>query len=183
MNLFRISRTASGRTVKPILLAGLWLAAIIVSGTDLLQAQLIDVDFNNNGAASGPNPGPTMTGAAVLGAAGDQWNGVDVSSGTGIPLKYANGSSSPVTMTFTSGGGYDANSFGGFTPFAGTPYDALMEDYLFNGGTPRTIALSGLAPVSFYNLVLYNAGDQAAAGRITPFYGQRQHPEQHLERR
>src|SRR5690348_1727877 len=49
-----------------------------------VQAQLIDVDFNTNNAplsAGGPVIGPTMSGAAVLGSAGDQWNGVDASSG------------------------------------------------------------------------------------------------------
>jgi hypothetical protein len=150
----------------------LCLLGVFIFNTSLLEAQLINVDFNNDsfGAAhGGPNPGPTMSGVAVLGAAGDQWNGINVSSGSGIPLLYANGSNSPVTMTFTSGGGYDANSFSGSTPFASTSYDALMEDYLFSGGTPQTITLSGLAPGSFYNLVLYNAGDQAAAGRTTVF--------------
>jgi alpha-tubulin suppressor-like RCC1 family protein len=145
---------------------------VSIFSTSLVEAQLINVDFNNNSAGAGhggPNPGPTMSGAGVLGAAGDQWNGINVNSGTGISLIYADGSSSPVTMTFSSGGGYDANSFNGSTPFAATSYDALMEDYLFNGGTPQTITLSGLAPVSFYNLVLYNAGDAAAAGRITIF--------------
>jgi uncharacterized delta-60 repeat protein len=143
---------------------GLQLAATV-------QAQLIDVDFNTNGAASsgGPAIGPTMSGAAVLGVAGDQWNGIDVTNGTGIPLFYANGSNSPVTMTFTSGGGYDANSFGGSTPFAGTPYDALMEDYLFNNGVIQTVILAGLQPNSRYDLVLYNAADVNAAGRTTFF--------------
>lgn len=110
-----------------------------------------------------------MSGAAVLGAAGDQWNGISVNNGTGIPLFYPNGSNSPVTMTFTSGGGYDAKSYGGSTPFAGTPYDALMEDYLYNNGVQQTITLSGLAPTSYYDLVLYNAGDNGAAGRTTLF--------------
>ncbi len=136
------------------------------------EQPVIDVDFNNDVAGAsfgGPNPGPTMTGAAVLGEPGDQWNGIDDSSGSGIPLFYTDGSASSVTMAFTSDGGFDANSFGGSTPFAGTPYDALMEDYLFNGGLPQTITLSGLAPNTAYNLVLYNAADAAAAGRETFF--------------
>jgi hypothetical protein len=63
---------------------------------------LINVDFNNNsyGALNGrpgPNPGPTMSGAAVLGTAGDQWNGISVNSGSGISLIYANGSASAVS--------------------------------------------------------------------------------------
>ena len=135
-------------------------------------AQLIDVDFNTNSApfgAGGPVIGPTMSGAAVLGAAGDHWNGIDVTNGTGIPLIYANGSNSPVTLTFTSGGGYDVNSYSGSTPFASTPQDALMEDYLYNGGVSQTITLSGLAPRSTYDLVLYNAADVQAAGRTTYF--------------
>jgi hypothetical protein len=111
-----------------------------------------------------------MSGAAVLGAPGDQWNGINVNSGSGIPLIYANGSNSPVTITFTSGGGYDANSYGGSTPFAGTPYDALMEDYLFTkGGAQQTITLSGLAPNSYHDLVVYSAGDRAATNRQTLF--------------
>ncbi|HEY1661740.1 MAG TPA: SBBP repeat-containing protein [Verrucomicrobiae bacterium] len=141
-----------------------------------LQAQLIDVDFNNNsyGVANGigPSVGPTMSGAAVLGTAGDQWNGISVNSGSGISLTYANGSASAVTMTFTSGGGYDAKNYNGFTtPFASTSYDALMEDYLFNGSIPQTVTLSGLATNATYNLVLYNAADNGsgAAGRTTSF--------------
>ena len=171
MRIFRRSRIAFSKAVKPSWL--LCFLGIFIFSASLLQAQLIDVDFNNNSYGAGhggPNPGPTMSGAAVLGAAGDQWNGINVNSGTGIPLIYANGSNSPVTMTFTSGGGYDANSYGGSTPFASTPYDALMEDYLFTKGTPQTITLSGLVANSIYNLVLYNAGDNASAGRLTLFY-------------
>jgi len=148
------------------------LAAALSLFTGTVQAQLIDVDFNTNGSPSssgGPAVGPTMSGAGVLGAADDRWNGIDATNGAAIPLFYANGSNSPVTMTFTSGGGYDANSYGGSTPFAGTPYDALMEDYLYNGGAPQTITLSGLVPRSTYDLVLYNAADAAGAGRTTFF--------------
>ena len=152
-------------------LATLPLLALLSAG--MVRAQLINVDFNNNSYGAGhggPNPGPTMSGGAVLGeTAGDQWNGIDVNSGTGIPLIFANGSNSPVTMTFTSGGGYDANSYSGSTPFASTPYDALMEDYLFTKGTPQTITLSGLVANSIYNLILYNAGDNASVGRTTFF--------------
>jgi sugar lactone lactonase YvrE len=110
-----------------------------------------------------------MSGAAVLGTTGDVWNGISASSGSGISLIYSDGTASPVTMAFTSGGGYDANSFAGSTPFAGTSYDALMEDYLFNGDVAQTITLSGLPTNSACNLVLYNAADVPAAGRETFF--------------
>lgn len=160
------------RAARPFRRSAVSSAAIILLSAGVLQAQLINVDFNENSSASsggGPNPGPTMSGAAILGEAGDLWNGIDVSSGSGIPLAYANGSNSPVIMTFDSGGGYDVNSYGGSTPFAGTAYDALAEDYLYNGGVPQTITLSGLAANSAYHLVLYNAANTVAAGRITYF--------------
>ncbi|HEX4121595.1 MAG TPA: immunoglobulin-like domain-containing protein [Verrucomicrobiae bacterium] len=100
---------------------------------------------------------------------GDQWNNIDVSSGTGISLIYASGGNSPATITFTSVGGYDVNAFDGSTPFAGTPYDALMECYLYSAGVPQTITLSGLTANSIYNLVLFNAADVPAAGRTSYF--------------
>ncbi|HEY1789547.1 MAG TPA: cellulase family glycosylhydrolase [Verrucomicrobiae bacterium] len=147
------------------------MTAILLSNSGRVQAQLIDVNFTQNSSASqgGPNPGPTMSGAAVFGAAGDQWNGIGGSSGSGIPLIYANGGSSPVLMTFTSGGGYNVYDYSGSTPFTGTSYNALMETYLYNNGVPQTITLSGLAPNSVYNLVVYNAADSAATGRTTYF--------------
>ena len=168
--------SAGACPTKLFLTFGVFPVGILILSASLLQAQLIDVDFNNNsyGAdAGGPDLGPTMSGAAVLGLAGDQWNGIDANNGAGIPLIYANGNNSPVTMTFTSGGGYDVYSYSGSTPFDGTPYDALMEDYLFNGnfseGIPQTITLSGLAANSIHDLVLYNAADVPGAGRTTYF--------------
>jgi endoglucanase len=164
--------TTLNKIVRSFWLFVVFLAGIVFLSAGLLRAQLINVDFNENdsaGSGGGPNPGPTMSGAAVLGTAGDQWNGINVNSGSGIPLVYADGSTSGVTMTFTSGGGYDVNSYGGSTPFASTSYDALMEDYLYNGGSSQTITLSGLAANSTYNLVLYNAANTAAAGRTTYF--------------
>ena len=150
---------------------GIFFAALIAFGSGLLQAQLINVNFtlNSSAGSGGPNPSPTMSGAAVLGAAGDQWNGIDTNSGNGISLIYANGSNSTVTMTFTSGGGYNVNDYGGSTPFASTLYNALMENYLYNNDTIQTITLSRLAANSTYNLVLYNAANTAAAGRTTYF--------------
>lgn len=150
---------------------GIFFAALIAFGSVLLQAQLINVNFtlNSSAGSGGPNPSPTMSGAAVLGAAGDQWNGISTGSGSGISLISANGSNSSVTMTFTSGGGYNVNDYGGSTPFASTLYNALMENYLYNNGTLQTITLSGLAASSTYNLVLYNAANTAAAGRTTYF--------------
>ena len=171
MNLLRTLAPACGNGRFPRALP--FLALLITLGVFRVQARLIDVDFNQNNGVSwgggGPNPGPTMTGAAVLGTTGDQWNGIDVNAGTGIPLLYSDGSASGVTMTFTSGGGYDANSFNGSTPFASTPYDSLMEDYLYTGGASQTITLSGLSAHSSYHLVLYNAANSGSGSRTTFF--------------
>jgi Big-like domain-containing protein/NHL repeat-containing protein len=172
-----LKKAVRGARLKSSRLLGVFPAGIIFLSAGLLQAQLIDVDFNNNSygtlhGSPGPNPGPTMSGAAVLGAAGDQWNGINTNtaSGTGISLIYANGNASPVKMTFTSDGGYDVkNNSSHPTPFASTPYDALMEDYLYTMSGAKTITLSGLATNASYNLVLYNAVDDGAAGRITSF--------------
>ena len=147
-------------------------AGIILFCAGFLQAQLIDVDFNNDTAGSahgGPAVGPTMSGAAVLGTAGDIWNGIDADNGSGIPLVYTDGTASPVSMSFTSGGSYDVYAYSGNTGFNGTAYAALMEDYLYNGGATQSITLSGLAPNASYNLVLYNAADTTSAGRETIF--------------
>ncbi len=157
--------------MRPIKYSGI-VAGILLFCAGLLQAQLIDVDFNNDSFGSshgGPVVGPTMSGAAVLGTAGDIWNGIDADNGSGLPLIYTDGTASAVTMSFTSGGSYDVYAFSGYTDFDGTPYDALMEDYLFNGGATQSITLSGLATNASYNLVLYNAADTAAAGRETIF--------------
>jgi endoglucanase len=169
-----LPRSPLTRMLKSSRLPALFSAGFVLFASSLvLPAQLINVDFNENDGVGwgggGPNPGPTMTGAAVLGAVGDRWNGINVNGGNGISLVKADGSASPVSLTFTSGGGYDVNSFGGSTPFAGTAFDALMEDYLFNGGSLQDITLSGLTANSTYNLVLYSAANAAAAGRVSYF--------------
>jgi aryl-phospho-beta-D-glucosidase BglC (GH1 family) len=153
-----------------LLLAGFF-TLVFFSNSGVLRAQLIDVNFTQNSSAGqgGPSPGPTMSGAAVLGSAGDEWNGISGASGSGIPLIYANGSNSPVTMTFTSGGGYNVYDYSGSTPFTGTSYNALMETYLYNNGVPQTITLSGLQPNSIYNVVVYNAANSSTSGRTTYF--------------
>src|SRR5277367_6308575 len=106
---------------------------LLLAQSSRLVAQLIDVNFTQNSSAGsgGPNPGPTMSGAAVLGSSGDRWNGIDGGAGTNVSLIYATGEPSPVTMTFTSGGGYNVYDYGGSAPFTGTAYDALMESYLY----------------------------------------------------
>jgi hypothetical protein len=163
------------------------LSVMGVAGWTSVQAQLIDVDFNGNavGTAYGgggvPSPGPAMTGAALIGSAGDQWNGIADSqltfatypsgvTASGLALIYADGSASGVTMSLTGDGTYNANepNWGNTSAFttAGSPYSNLMQDMIY-ANNPDTITLSGLAANQTFNLVLYNAGDQNVAGGRT----------------
>jgi hypothetical protein len=166
------------------------LTAIALLSASLLQAQLINVDFNGNSVGvdyggGGVATGPTMTGAAVLGAAGDQWNGIADSAyafsaypnginSTALPLMNSAGINTSVTMTIaTDGGSYDANepNWGNTSAFttAGSPYSNLMQDLIY-ANKSGTITLSGLAASATYQLVLYNAGDQnVGAGRASAF--------------
>ena len=117
-----------------------FLLSLFVTGQ--LRAQLININFTENSSAGngGPNPGPTMTGAGLLGSAGDHWNGISGGSGSSIALIHADGSASPVTLSFTAGGGYNVYNYGGTTPFMGTLFNNLMETYLTDG-TIRVLCL------------------------------------------
>jgi hypothetical protein len=163
--------------------------AILTFAVSTVQAQLIDVNFVGNavgtayGGGGPPSPGPSMTGGAVLGGAGDQWNNIGDSayniasypngiSGGPIALINANGSASGVSMSLTASSSYNANepNWGNHSPFttAASPYSNLMQDMVY-ANTPQSITLSGLAN-SAYNLVLYNAGDQnVGTGRLNTF--------------
>jgi hypothetical protein len=163
------------------------LSVIGAAGLASVQAQLINVDFNGNSVGQaygggGVATGPMMSGAAVIGSANDQWNGIADSAYTfsaypngitsaALPLMYSTGINSPVTMTIATGGGsYDANepTWGNTSAFttAGSPYSNLMQDLIY-ANAPATITLSGLAANQTFNLVLYNAGDQNVGGART----------------
>jgi len=149
-----------------------FLAGILISCVGLLPAQLINVDFNqNNGVGwggGGPNPGPTMSGAAVLGTAGDHWNGINVNSGSGISLNYAD--AAPRRLKWLSHPAAD-------TTRTVTAVQLLLPilptmpwwKTISHSGSIQTISLSGLAPNAIYNLVLYNAANSSAGGRTTYF--------------
>jgi hypothetical protein len=134
------------------------------------RADSINVDFNANGGPAG-----TYTGAAVLGQAGDTWNGVgggrpDTAARTALALVTSSGAASGVTLSFSGQTGFfDATNVGAV--FAGTPYAALMDDYVFartpSGQTAITATFSGLTPGGSYRLILYSASD--TRGRPTVF--------------
>jgi lysophospholipase L1-like esterase len=161
----------------------------VISG----EAQLIDVQFNADefnliydAGAGSPNPLPVMTGAAVIGSAGDTWNQVNSSvlaytappneayTVNPVPLNFVSGAASGVSLTLsTPGSTYNANStaWGNYSPFtaAGSPYSALMQSLVsdYAGDASGTVTLTNLTPEQAYNLYVYTAGDTNAgpAGR------------------
>src|SRR5208282_2982554 len=183
------------------------LSAIGAAGLASVQAQLINVNFtdgNINTAYGGGDvtpapPGTAMTGAAVLGSAGDVWNGLGgftyASSGgaatyTSGALVDSTGAPTTVTLSLSAPSGtYGANSvnWGNYSAFswaslaaeqAGpitsppyTPYSALFSHTLVanSAAADGSVVLSGLTPGT-YNLVLYSASDvNVGAGRTSTF--------------
>src|SRR5208282_5367087 len=137
------------------------LSVMGVVGWTSMQGQLIDVNFtdgNINAAYGGGDatptpPGTVMTGAAVLGAAGDVWNGLGgfTYASAGGAASYTSGAlvdstGAPTTVSLSlaaPSGTYGANSvnWGNYSAFSWaslaneqgniggpyTPYSALMS--------------------------------------------------------
>jgi PEP-CTERM motif len=110
---------------------------------------LIDVDFNF--AAGG-----TQSGAAVIGASGDVWNGQsDYHVPSAAVLNLATGSPS-------SGVSYSLSGFtqevDGGSALAFTQYGQLMRDgYIVGPGNTATISFSGLTAFQPYDLYFYSS--------------------------
>jgi PEP-CTERM motif len=181
------------------------LSAIGAAGLASVQAQLFNVNFtdgNINAAYGGGDatpapPGAVMTGAAVLGSAGDIWNGLGgltyaapggAASASGRPLVYNNGWASPVTLSLSAPSGtYGANSvaWNNYSTFSwaslaneqtltggpATAYSALYSHTLVANSAAGNgnVTLTGLTPGT-YNLVLYSGSDlNVGAGRTGTF--------------
>jgi hypothetical protein len=184
----------------------LWviLSAMAAGGLNRAQAQILNVNFIDDSidveyAGTPVLPAPSaMSGAAVIGSAGDTWNGLGGFTYSAYPngatftsgtLLYANGAASAITLSLSAPSGtYDANAsgFGNHSPFSWasladengdigypyTPYAVLMASCLVANSTTATgfVTLSGLVPNAPYNLYTYNASDQnEAAGRASTF--------------
>jgi hypothetical protein len=182
------------------------LSAIGAAGLASVQAQLINVNFtdgNINTAYGGGDvtpapPGTVMTGAAVLGSAGDVWNGLGgftyASSGgaatyTSGALVDSTGAPTTVTLSLSAPSGtYGANSvnWGNYSAFSWaslaneqgniggpyTPYSALMSHCIIANTAAGNgyVTLTGLAANQAYQLVVYSASDgNVGAGRTSTF--------------
>ena len=138
------------------------LASLVLGSQVGWAGQLVNIDFNGADANNTPpGPGPTATGAAVIGSAGDAWNGLNFNSGTVNGLLNSTGSSTSVDVSWNSTGSWNA----GGSP---APNTALMQDYLYQIGGGGTANLSGLIPNAAYNLYLYTQNNDSN-GRQTDF--------------
>lgn len=172
--------------------------AISAAGLAIVQGAIINVQFNDDSinliydaGAGSPSPLPVMTGAAVIGSAGDVWNQVTAANLTyaapplgattvsPVALTDVNGAPTGVSLTLSAPNGtYNANSvyWGNHSPFTSptvTPYSALMQTCLVanNGSGPvGNVTLTGLAIGQAYNLYVYTAADQnVGLGRTGTF--------------
>lgn len=138
-------------------------AAIVVAllgGAAIANAGLVDVAFYSSNFAH-----TTMSGAAVLGAAGDVWNSFDAGN-PNTPTNYGPfalvdtaSNATGISLSFNADGGV-------ISGHSGTQPDPnLTNSYLYNNTSgPITETLTGLAPNASYNLVLYVASDDALRG-------------------
>lgn len=142
-------------------------SALVAMATTLLallpapaRAQLISVDFNGFSGA-------TQSGAAVIGSAGDQWNGITTGTPNPHALNTTTGAASGVSLTTVSMG--SIGPFGPPTPFASTPYNALFQDGCLIGQTtpPASMTFTGLQPNEAYELYFYAQDNAAQAGTTT----------------
>ena len=160
MNLKLLSIPARGLAA-----VALALAALVTSAG--AQAALVNVDFNAGTA------GPTYSGAAVVGSAGDVWNGISAgtigsgTSGNNLALIDAGGANSGITLSFTQTSG--AFNTGDTCLMSAASTAALMCDYLYvSSAAPAvTVTFAGLTPGSLFDLILYSMANDS--GRVTDF--------------
>jgi hypothetical protein len=162
----------------------------------ILNVNFIDDAINTDwGGGNAPAPS-AMSGAAVIGSAGDLWNGLGGFTYSPYPdnatyatvsgsMFYTDGARSAVTVSLAApNGSYDNNAinWSSFSPFSwaslaaenasagypNTPYAALMGSLISTAtGTNGFVNLGGLSPNAVYNLYVYSAGN--AAGRASTF--------------
>jgi hypothetical protein len=158
--------------------------AAIMFGATAASADLIDVQFGSTTAV--PNSGgPTAaySGAAAVGASGDQWNQIGSpntffgpSTASNIALLDSAGASTGVALSYDTPDGFlDINGHPDRI-FAGSPYENLMTSYMYattrEGG--GTVSLTGLTPGGSYDLYLYSAANDPIRTTVFTVDGQTQ---------
>lgn len=145
-----------------------WVSAAVVtaalgfstSANAAFISGLVNIDFNKAGSSVG-----TAGGAAVVGAAGDTWNGIAVAvspgpaSGTNISLVDSTNAASDATLSYSADYGLDVGS-SSFFP-------ALLKDYLRVQNAAGTVTIGGLSSAVTYDVYLYIASD--TQNRVSTF--------------
>lgn len=131
-----------------------------------VHASLVNVDFNAGQEV-------TYLGAAVVGSAGDTWNGIDggtlgsPTTVSSVSLVDSAGTSTSLTLSVTgTQGAYDSTSAGCL--MSSSSFASLMCDYIYRGqGATATVTLAGLTPGAAFDLILYSMAN--SPGRVTNF--------------
>jgi hypothetical protein len=136
---------------------------LAVAGQVAQAQSLFNVD-------AGPSGQTVYTGAAVLGASGDIWNGYSGADWAGrgniMTLQDSSGSSAAGATVEVWNNAYRSDNSSGTTA---NPM-GLMEDYITSpgwgagDGWPIRVELANLAGNTAFNLVVYSAGDSAGQG-------------------
>ncbi len=122
--------------------------------------QLVNIDTYAPG-------GVYASGAAVLGAGGDQWNELTTGpNGTTTNLVDSTGSPTTLSITVSGAGGRYNRPSGQFGFPTSDATVALLGDYFSQGnGASITVTLAGLDTSAAYHLAVYGAGlDTGNAG-------------------
>jgi hypothetical protein len=133
--------TASFRRVSTLRRMGRLAVAALTLATGMAQAALVNFDLVSG---SGADP---YSGAAVFGTASSQWNHASrLSSQSGLGLMDDTGAASGITLS------YSRQNSGFITPTTTGTYGDLLMSHILTG----TVQLSGLNPLSMYDLVVYS---------------------------
>jgi hypothetical protein len=110
-------------------------------------------------------PSDQQVGPAVVGAAGDQWNFLTTANETAVPLNNTSGGASGIALTWTSDGVARPVAPSLANGFWGTPYQNLMNGFLYDSSGNRNISFSGLTANAPFDLYIYTEGDSGSDGR------------------
>lgn len=149
-----------------LLVAAIGVAGLVSTPAD---ATLIDIQFAGNTSYNCPDSPGVMaacgngpqTGAAIIGAASDQWNYFNVPTIDPTALTTVSGDASGVSVSFSSSTAYYAGT--GANAFSTTSYQNLMAGYLVSGND--VVTLSGLGAGQAFSLYLYDQQDFNGTGR------------------
>lgn len=138
---------------------------------------LVDLQFVGNNSG----PGPTTSGAAVIGSSGDVWNQIVGASnsatyaGPNITLNLTDGvTASGATLTIsnenTSPQAFIVDYPGSQTTQNSADYGLLASDLVaYPSASMLATSINGLDPSLTYNLYLYNAWNKGTAGLGTTY--------------